>query len=591
MTETLETADGSTARPARHEPAVRMAGLMKSFGDVQAVVEGRMEVFPGEVVAVLGPNGAGKTTSLHCLLGLRQPDSGVVELMGGSPTSSRVRAQCGVVLQNSGLPGSLKVRELIDLFRAYYPAPMDTREVMDLAGLTDLSERFFGELSGGQQQRVYLGLALCGKPRVLFLDEPSVGLDSVSRRQLWSTVQRVAAEGTAVLLTTHYLEEADALADRIVLFASGRTVFEGSSTEMKSHFNRRRLSLRPSGRPDLEAVRNSGAEDIEYIDGLLSLTTARTADVLRVLLATEQDLNDIEVRGVSLEEAVEEVLRTSSADLPAPAPAAAPRNRRAAKRDKTAERLDAASWTRIVRAQTKAEFLKLKRDVAFILTTCLLPTLFFAFFGLSQARHGDQEAMAYTVAGFSAYGAIGVGLFGFGVGIAAERGFKWDLLIRATPMSPSAYLCSRIIPAAVFTLFTLGVLGVFSTVVAGVRLSALQWLELLGGLTLGNIVFVAMGLAIGYNLSPKAAGPVSTIIYLLLSFASGMFVPINQLPPLAENLAQFLPTWHFARIGWGVVGIEPGFGLPSLLILVAYTAAFTTLAVMGYRRELKTRFL
>lgn len=248
MTETLETADGSTARPARHEPAVRMAGLTKSFGDVQAVVEGRMEVFPGEVVAVLGPNGAGKTTSLHCLLGLRQPDSGVVELMGGSPTSSRVRAQCGVVLQNSGLPGSLKVRELVDLFRAYYPAPMDTREVMDLAGLTDLAERFFGELSGGQQQRVYLGLALCGKPRVLFLDEPSVGLDSVSRRQLWSTVQRVAAEGTAVLLTTHYLEEADALADRIVLFASGRTVFEGSSAQMKSHFNRRRLSLRPSSR-------------------------------------------------------------------------------------------------------------------------------------------------------------------------------------------------------------------------------------------------------------------------------------------------------------------------------------------------------
>ncbi|TLQ44534.1 ABC transporter ATP-binding protein/permease [Streptomyces marianii] len=590
MTETLKAVGGLDARDGRREPAVRMAGLAKSFGDVQAVVEGRMEVFPGEVVAVLGPNGAGKTTSLHCLLGLRQPDAGVVELMGGSPTSPQVRAQCGVVLQNSGLPGTLRVRELVDLFRAYYPDPMDTQEVLDLAGLADLAERFFGELSGGQQQRVYLGLALCGKPRVLFLDEPSVGLDSVSRRQLWSAVQRVAAEGTAVLLTTHYLEEADALADRIVLFASGRTVFEGSSTEMKSHFRRRLISLRPAGEPDLEAVRDSGAEDIEYVDGMLSLTTARTADVLRTLLGAEPVLNDLEVRGISLEEAVEEVLRTSSADLPAPAPATS-QPRPSAKRDRAAERLDAASWARMVRAQTKAEFLKLKRDMAFVLTTCLLPTIFFAFFGLSQARNGDPEAMAYTVAGFSAYGAVGVGLFGFGVGIAAERGFKWDLLIRATPMSPSAYLSSRIVPAAVFTLFTLCVLAVFSTSVAGVRLSPAQWAALMGGLTLGNIVFVAMGLAIGYNLSPKAAGPVSTVVYLLLSFASGMFVPLNQLPSLAESLAPFLPTWHFARIGWGAVGIEPGFGLTSLLVLTAYTAAFTALAVMGYRRELKTRFL
>ncbi|MFE4449737.1 ABC transporter ATP-binding protein/permease [Streptomyces sp. NPDC056796] len=588
----VESVQTDQIPPVRTEvrPAVRMEGLTKSFGDVQAVVDGRMEVLPGEVVAVLGPNGAGKTTSLHCLLGLRQPDSGVVELMGGSPTSPKTREKCGVVLQNSGLPGSLKVRELIDLFRAYYPDPMTTDEVLELTGLADLTERFFGELSGGQQQRVYLGLALCGRPRVLFLDEPSVGLDSVSRRQLWDAVRRVAAEGTAVLLTTHYLEEADALADRIVLFASGRTVFEGSSAEMKSHFSRRRISLRPTSTTTVQAVRAEGAEDVEYVDGVLSLTTAHTADVLKSLLGTEPELDEIEVRGVSLEEAVEEVLR-SSAEAPHAAPAATPsRSAEAGPRAPT-ERLDARSWMRIVRAQTTAEFLKLKRDMAFILTTCLLPTIFFAFFGLSRARSGDPEAMAYTVAGFSAYGAVGVGLFGFGVGIAAERGFRWDLLIRATPMPPSAYLAARVVPAAVFTLFTLAVLGAFATAVAGARLGLAEWAGLMGGLTLGNIVFVAMGLAIGYNLSPKAAGPVSTIVYLLLSFASGMFVPLNQLPSFAESLAPFLPTWHFARIGWGAVGIEPGFGLASVLVLLAYTVAFTTLAVLGYRRELKTRFL
>ncbi|WP_225731682.1 MULTISPECIES: ABC transporter permease [unclassified Nocardia] len=112
----------------------------------------------------------------------------------------------------------------------------------------------------------------------------------------------------------------------------------------------------------------------------------------------------------------------------------------------------------------------------------------------------------------------------------------------------------------------------------------------MGGYTVGNVVFVAMGLAIGYNLSPKAAGPVSTVVYLVLSFASGMFVPLDQLPSLAEHLAPILPTWHFARIGWGAVGVDPGFGLPSFLILIAYTAAFTAIAMMGYRRELKTRF-
>ncbi|MFE2292651.1 ABC transporter ATP-binding protein/permease [Streptomyces sp. NPDC059452] len=577
--------------PTEVRPAVRMEGLTKSFGDLQAVVDGRMEVLPGEVVAVLGPNGAGKTTSLHCLLGLRQPDSGVVELLGGSPASPKTREKCGVVLQNSGLPGSLKVRELIDLFRAYYPEPMSTEEVLDLAGLADLRERFFGELSGGQQQRVYLGLALCGRPRVLFLDEPSVGLDSTARRQLWAAVRRVAAEGTAVLLTTHYLEEADALADRVVLFASGRTVFEGSTAEMKSHFSRRRVTLRPTSAASVEAVRADGAQDVEYVDGVLSLTTAHTADVLKSLLGTEPDLDGIEVRGVSLEEAVEEVLRSSTSDLSSGIPAA-PASRGTATGPRAAkERLDARSWTRIVRAQTKAEFLKLKRDMAFILTTCLLPTIFFAFFGLSQGRSGDPEAMAYTVAGFSAYGAVGVGLFGFGVGIAAERGFRWDLLIRATPMPPSAYLSARVVPAAVFTLFTLALLGAFATAVGGVRLDLAQWAGLVGGLTLGNIVFVAMGLAIGYNLSPKAAGPVSTIVYLLMSFASGMFVPLNQLPDFAETIAPALPTWHFARIGWDAVGIEPGFGLPSVLVLLAYAAAFTALAVLGYRRELKTRFL
>jgi ABC-2 type transport system ATP-binding protein len=566
-----------------------MAGVAKSFGGVQAVISGDLEVYPGEVVAVLGPNGAGKTTSLHCLLGLRRPDSGVVEVLGGSPTSPGIRAQCGVVLQNSGLPGTIKVRELIELFRAYYPRPLETGEVLAISGLADLAERSFGELSGGQQQRVYLGLALCGRPRVLFLDEPSVGLDTASRRQLWTTIRRVAADGAAVLLTTHYFEEADALADRIVLFASGRTVFDGSTEQMKSRFSRRRIALRAGDGLDVDAVAASGAEGVEFVDGRLTLTTARPADVLRSLLRADLRLDDIEVRGVTLEEAVEDVLGHdsgppdhASVTTKPPVPAGRAGHR---------ERLDTRSWLRMVRAQTKVEFRKLQRDLAFILTVCVLPTVFFAFFGLSQAHDRDPAAMAYMVAAFSAYGAVGVGLFGFGVGIAAERGLRWDLLIRATPMPPSAYLSARIVPATIFTAFTLGILGIFASVAGHVRLGLVHWLALIGGLSAGSIIFVAMGLAIGYNLSPKAAGPIATMMYLLLSFASGMFVPLDQLPGPAQSVAPFLPTWHFARIGWSAVGTSPGFGIESFLILTAYTAAFIALAIVGYHRELKTRFL
>jgi len=214
--------------------AISVSGLRKSFGRTRALDGLDLDVRRGEVLAVLGPNGAGKTTSIALLLGLIQPDAGEVTLFDLSPTARAARERCGVMLQVSRLPEPITVREHITLFSSYYPKPLTLSETIAIAGLAGIEKRLFGDLSGGQKQRVLFALAICGNPDLLFLDEPTVGLDVESRRTLWSRIRAFLARGGSVLLTTHYLEEADALASRIAVINKGRIVAQGTPTEIKA---------------------------------------------------------------------------------------------------------------------------------------------------------------------------------------------------------------------------------------------------------------------------------------------------------------------------------------------------------------------
>ncbi len=193
-----------------------------------------LEVQAGEVVALLGPNGAGKTTALSVLLGLRSPDSGHAELFGRDPRQPGSRAAVGVSPQESGFPPTLRVVEILDLVRAHFGDPADRAGLLDRFGLRWIARRQAGGLSSGERRRLSVALAFAGRPRAVVLDEPTAGLDVEARRAVWREVERHAAEGGTALLTTHHLEEAEALAGRIVLLAQGRVVAEGAPAALKA---------------------------------------------------------------------------------------------------------------------------------------------------------------------------------------------------------------------------------------------------------------------------------------------------------------------------------------------------------------------
>src|SRR6476660_1195371 len=219
---------------SRNTAVARFEGVNKSYGNVRALADFNFEVRAGELVALLGPNGAGKTTAIRLLLGLAKPNSGQLRVFGGDPASLETHIRVGAMMQVGRVPETLKVREHVDLFSSYYPNPLPIAETLAIAGLQELKDRKFGALSDGQKQRVLFALAICGNPDLLFLDEPTVGLDVEARHLLGNESRSLLRRGKTVVLTTHYLEEADALADRIAVINKGRIIAQGSPADIKS---------------------------------------------------------------------------------------------------------------------------------------------------------------------------------------------------------------------------------------------------------------------------------------------------------------------------------------------------------------------
>jgi ABC-2 type transport system ATP-binding protein len=217
-------------------PAVSVRGLEKSYGSLRAVDGVSFEVEAGRVFALLGPNGAGKTTTIEILEGFRGRDGGEVSVLGIDPgdrrSGQRLRSQLGVVLQELAVEPFLSVRQVLERNAGYYPAPRPVREVIDLIGMTEQADRKVKTLSGGQQRRLDVGLGIVGNPALLFLDEPTTGLDPAGRRASWELVRRLADEGTTVILTTHYMEEAEVLADEVAVIAGGRIVAQGPPSSL-----------------------------------------------------------------------------------------------------------------------------------------------------------------------------------------------------------------------------------------------------------------------------------------------------------------------------------------------------------------------
>ena len=285
-----------------HGCLATLSAVTHRYGDVVALDGLDLQIRPGEVLAVLGPNGAGKTTAIGLLLGSLQVQQGAVHVFGRDPGARPVRMRRGAMLQVSGLPDTLTVAENLELFSSYYPAPLPVSRLLAMAGLEELAARRYGRLSGGQKQRVMFALALAGDPELVFLDESTTGLDVEARRSLWSEIQRLKKAGRTAVLTTHYLEEADALADRIAVIHQGRVVAEGTPSEIKSRTADRRIRcITGVGRDDVASL--PGVVRAEVSGQHLEILTARPEDVLRTLLALDPDLRDLHVTGAGLEDA------------------------------------------------------------------------------------------------------------------------------------------------------------------------------------------------------------------------------------------------------------------------------------------------
>jgi ABC-2 type transport system ATP-binding protein len=302
MTAALKEILSVLAAPAPRQAIAGLSGVNKNYGAVQALRNVDFSIYSGELVALLGPNGAGKTTAVKMLLGLALPTAGTVSVFGGNPINPEVRLRTGAMLQVAKVPETLRVREHIELFSSYYSSPLPFSEVIAAAGLEEVKDREFGELSGGQKQRVLFALALCGDPDILFLDEPTVGLDVEARRTLWDQIRKLIARGKTVLLTTHYLEEADALADRVVVINKGEIIAEGTPAEIKSRTAGRRIRCR-TGLP-LEELRGlPGVVEVRPDRDAVEINTTEAEPVLRELLLRDSMVNGIEVTSAGLEEA------------------------------------------------------------------------------------------------------------------------------------------------------------------------------------------------------------------------------------------------------------------------------------------------
>lgn len=296
----------TTSNHTRGAPAAQLTGVTKRFGNVVALDNVNIEAHSGQVLAVLGPNGAGKTTAISAMLGLLKPTEGSAKLFGAHPQTAEVRMRVGAMLQISGVPETLTVQEHLRSFSVYYPAPLSVEKAIEIAGLSEVARRQYGKLSGGQKQRLHFALAMIGNPDILFLDEPTTGLDVASRRSFWQQVREFLgpeSERTrTVILTTHNLEEADALADRIVVIDKGRVLAEGTPADIKRRTAGSRVRI--VTQLSLEQVRAlEGVQTAERAGAATTLLTNSAETVVGQLLQLDPLLTDLEVTSTGLEDA------------------------------------------------------------------------------------------------------------------------------------------------------------------------------------------------------------------------------------------------------------------------------------------------
>ncbi|WP_406273004.1 ABC transporter ATP-binding protein [Streptomyces sp. NBC_00191] len=294
----------TTAAPTRTTPVVSFENVNKSYGMVRAVADLSLTLHPGEIVALLGPNGAGKSSTLDLLLGLRPADTGSVRLFGTTPQRAVAAGRVGAMLQSGGLMEEVRVRELVKLACALHPKPYPVDQVLAKAGIGQIADRMVNKLSGGQEQRVRFALATAGANDLIVLDEPTTGMDVQARHSFWATMREQTEQGRTVLFATHYLEEADAIADRVLVLHRGRLLADGTAAEIKAKAGARRISFDLEGPLDEVALRRLPFLSTFSLSGRTVRMQSHDADAtVHALYGLGVYPRNLEVAGLGLEQA------------------------------------------------------------------------------------------------------------------------------------------------------------------------------------------------------------------------------------------------------------------------------------------------
>ncbi|WP_432153534.1 ABC transporter ATP-binding protein [Streptomyces tricolor] len=307
----------TTAVPTTTAPVAGFDQVTKTYGSVRAVDGLSLRLYPGETVALLGPNGAGKSTTLDLLLGLKHADSGTVSLFGTGPREAILAGRVGAMLQSGGLMDGVTVAELVGLARALHPRPYPASEVLARAGLTPIADRKVDKLSGGQAQRVRFALATAGDSDLIVLDEPTTGMDVSARQAFWATMREQADQGRTVLFATHYLEEADAVADRVLVLHRGWLLADGTAAEIKARAGVRRITFDLAGDVDQDALRA-----LPYVTSLdvsgrtVRLRSADADATVHALYGLGLYPRHLEVAGLGLEQAFVALTEAEEAKRP-----------------------------------------------------------------------------------------------------------------------------------------------------------------------------------------------------------------------------------------------------------------------------------
>lgn len=286
-----------------------LKNVTKSFRQKTAVDDISFSIGKGEVVAILGPNGAGKTTTISMILGLLKPTAGEIKLFNHLPQEKQVREKIGTMLQEVSVMPGLKVKEILELIRSYYPKPLPMKDLISLTGLTEQDLKTRAEkLSGGQKRRLSFALALAGNPELIIFDEPTVGMDITSRNRFWQTIRTMAAQGKTIIFSTHYLQEADDAADRILLFKDGSIVADGTPAEIKARIAKQSVSFVIDPETSLENLfLHSEIDDIYRKNNRVYVHTSNTDRVLELIFQEKLGARDIQIERGKLEEAFEEL--------------------------------------------------------------------------------------------------------------------------------------------------------------------------------------------------------------------------------------------------------------------------------------------